>query len=202
VTLSVAGVATAVIYERSYRWRYDCYWYKGPTVYLCRISPGELALIRDLRNPFDEQGSRIDRWRLRRNHDGQYSRAADSCPVRFIGFGFQYESELTRTPYYIFPHGGELDSPVKRTVVVIAMPLWFLVFVTAGWPIGVVVCRLSGLRGRARPGHCHSCGYDLRASRERCPECGEPIAATRRGDVTSARASNSESRDQSVKPGG
>lgn len=49
------------------------------------------------------------------------------------------------------------------------LPLWI--------PAGVVFmvfCALIyvGARGRARAGRCGQCGYDLRGSAERCPECG------------------------------
>jgi hypothetical protein len=48
------------------------------------------------------------------------------------------------------------------------------------WPIAVLLSALPALRaialfwhtGRARRGVCPDCGYDLRATPDRCPECG------------------------------
>ena len=47
-----------------------------------------------------------------------------------------------------------------------------LVFMIPGLVLHVIVRRLA-MRGR-----CRKCGYDLRASHERCPECGTAIPPT------------------------
>jgi hypothetical protein len=60
-----------------------------------------------------------------------------------------------------------LPTPVGSTVRV---SLWLPTCVFAAWP--TVQFALFVLRRRTKPGRCLACGYDLRASPERCPECG------------------------------
>ena len=52
----------------------------------------------------------------------------------------------------------------------VTLPFWFLALVFAAPP--VLAARSESRRRRAGQGKCHSCGYDLRATPERCPECG------------------------------
>src|SRR5688500_17299941 len=50
------------------------------------------------------------------------------------------------------------------------VPHWFVVALVGALPTAHVAGRL--LRRRRRPGHCATCGYDMRATPRRCPECG------------------------------
>jgi hypothetical protein len=87
---------------------------------------------------------------------------------RFSGLGF---SVHTGDPSRRHPNG--LWLPVRLTA-----PDWFflLVMVLVGWWI----LRQQGKwlrRERRERGLCEACGYDLRESTERCPECGTEILA-------------------------
>jgi hypothetical protein len=62
----------------------------------------------------------------------------------------------------------------------IAIPMWAIVVATVILPAARAARRLRSHR-RRRVGGCPSCGYDLRATPERCPECGHvPMPSTGR----------------------
>ena len=61
------------------------------------------------------------------------------------------------------------------------VPYWFLFALSAPVPL-MTAARWHLRRRRQDTGRCHSCGYDLRATPGRCPECGAiarpPVATT------------------------
>jgi hypothetical protein len=75
-------------------------------------------------------------------------------------------------------HGGFAWSHRRssRDLIVTAVaPFWSVALATGALPLGWTTLRLrSRLRARRRDGAlcCAVCGYDLRATPHRCPECG------------------------------
>lgn len=54
----------------------------------------------------------------------------------------------------------------------VGVPLWFVLLLNL-LPLSFLLWRVKRDRARKRsPTLCRSCGYDLRAGHERCPECG------------------------------
>jgi hypothetical protein len=78
-----------------------------------------------------------------------------------------------RTAITFYPRG---PQTLRRWYI--TAPYWFIVLVLAIWPT-YWIARVRGQRNRAGLNLCATCGYDLRASRERCPECGTTIAAVK-----------------------
>ena len=57
------------------------------------------------------------------------------------------------------------------------IPYWFLTLLSLPLPAWRIVHWRRHRRHRTK-GHCPACGYDLRATPDRCPECGRPATPT------------------------
>jgi hypothetical protein len=72
----------------------------------------------------------------------------------------------------------DFDPPTARRWAA-RLPHWLVALGAALPPLLSAGRRVRGRRRRNR-GLCRSCGYDLRATRERCPECGATDGAEAR----------------------
>lgn len=83
----------------------------------------------------------------------------------FLGIGWESRDCALGPPIWT------RAANVQSTQLVVR--LWIILLGTALLPIVRLSRRLRA--HRHRPGHCLTCGYDLRASNDLCPECGTPI---------------------------
>ena len=90
-----------------------------------------------------------------------------------VGFGFVKMRERT-------------DPGTSSVTTGVLAPCWFLALVTGVLPaVWLTRWRRSAIAARRRDaGQCAACGYDLRASPGRCPECGAAEAPAGAGRVT------------------
>ena len=95
------------------------------------------------------------------------------------------EATRSRLPWFQFvqfhddPPGDPRDPVYDTCRLTLPLPLvWLLTSILP--TLGVT--RHLTRRRRAMTGHCPACGYDLRATPDRCPECGKTgIAVEQRG---------------------
>ena len=158
LSLCLCLVIVAIIWHTTRHWHY----FANYTTYIndanfgfrhdgtCRIKlvDGQLSAVRrydDRMWLFAEQASNASRgWSWGR-------RPARAFPGMSAGSGIWFKRDVA---------GWQFE-----------LPLWVLAIGTAALPAQFVLRRLP-LRGR-QPGLCPNCGYDLRATPHRCPECGK-----------------------------
>ena len=112
-----------------------------------------------------------------------------TVPARFQPLRYQRDDWSTPMNWHVFlsPNPGNVHTSWEfagfawyqlrntrtgaRSVISVT-PFWSLALVTAVPPLIWVTRRLRDRRRRAQAGLCPTCGYDLRATPDRCPECG------------------------------
>jgi hypothetical protein len=77
----------------------------------------------------------------------------------------------------VFTTGAIPSAPVLQwnsTQLLLVIPWWFVAFLTALLPAASLLRAPIAIRNhiRRRRNLCTHCGYDLRSSADRCPECG------------------------------
>jgi hypothetical protein len=82
---------------------------------------------------------------------------------------------LTYVPWGWRDEGSSVHLTDARCLVI---PDWLilLILTLAGWQVVRSVRRLRQRRRLQSAGRCLACGYDLRATPGRCPECGTAVA--------------------------
>ena len=118
----------------------------------------------DIVAPADREPGYADLWQLARGE----AAAADSV------LGVEYVTRLTPTSG-LPGFGGN-----RGRFFLLAVPYGYLLLVPAAGAAGSAVL-LRRHRRRSRVGACTNCGYDLRATPDKCPECGHAARASTAG---------------------
>jgi kynurenine formamidase len=88
--------------------------------------------------------------------------------------------EAFPTQWFLLPGFGYLDTgPPKatRAYTVVRVRLWLVTAATAALPSLRLLAAVARRARRHPSGLCPACGYDLRATPDRCPECGHTTDA-------------------------
>jgi hypothetical protein len=167
----VLCAATVVLWVRSYRVGDMVHWHNEPADFEFYSCLGLLEISWGERPSYVHpqwNGWEGTLWPFKGNLGLLAIDLSHSAPHNWNGFGFGSWRQL---------------SPGYRRLNVdcVVVPYWFLSIITSAASTAALAWLWSERRSwrYSATGHCSKCGYDLRATPDRCPECGtRPLGNT------------------------
>ena len=155
----VLFAGAAAFWVRSF-WRTECLTYLSPTSEWSLESDKRCIAIELFRNkpPWHQP----TRWVVR------------TGPVTIQRW--PHQTFLERMGFEYWP---PRDLRAQHQCFLVMAPDWFLCLISLLCPAWWLMRRWRRATRRERLGLCRECGYDLRATPERCPECGTAVAVAR-----------------------
>jgi hypothetical protein len=170
----LACVAIGVLWARSYAGSDKLVWTRDDGQRSLRSAQGQVVLGIYLANG-PGRTSTGDDYGLKYERGGPAPAAMELMTILMLC------SDRTATTIY-WERGGFAWSQRRSSrdlIVTGVAPFWSVALATAAPPVGWSMLRLGSLVRRRRRlktrGLCPTCGYDLRATPDRCPECGTSL---------------------------
>jgi hypothetical protein len=150
-------VAAAMMWVRSHRTR-DCLSASGAhRAWALESDAGRLSVVIN----WYEAPKPLPGWQFARHEEVYWDPTL--IPAAWAGFGFEGRRVIG------------LPSVASReprwTLGALTVPYWALIGISLPAPL-LTLTRSTYGASRRRQGRCAVCGYDLRATPDRCPECG------------------------------
>ena len=154
-------IGTGALWLRSCTEKDRVYFFGQHQAYGLETGSGVLTLILRERQLFDDAGWRHEVWPEEVNRSELWHNGSLAA---HLGFGVSTQRRI----------GGDMGDYGHFAT----LPLWFLMLCFAVAP-AVRILQLYRKRKARRLGLCEECGYDLRATPGRCPECGHEAAGAK-----------------------
>jgi hypothetical protein len=160
-------VATCILWVKSYQVETTTCRQIGLRLYAAESLNGKVQF--EITSGWPPQPKQFQQWEFSSTKVGSPYANLFAGPMTwsFLGFGYSSITFTLRVQYAPSP---VVTSPARSRMLTV--PLWSVCLMT-GWLPPWWLCwrRRSG-----NVGICRICGYDLRATPYRCPECGTPTA--------------------------